>query len=207
MEKNKYENKENNYLYHFVYVCLKFFFKVFAHLETRGKLPPSDGAILCSNHLSNFDPPVIATAASGRTLNFMAKKELFASPFTAFLLRKLNTFPVNRSFFDRASFRKAVNTVNSGGNLLVFPEGTRNKTGNPRLGNIRRAVSYIIYNTNKPVVPVYVRGTNKFARRGLKASVSFGEPLEFPERKMPYTREISEKICAKIRDGINAASN
>lgn len=173
------------------------------HLKISGRVP-SGGVILCSNHLSNIDPPIIASAAFKR-LYFMAKKELFARPIPSYLLRKLNAFPVNRKFFDRAAFRKAVGIVNSGRNLLIFPEGTRNKTGDNKIKKIHRAVSYIIYHTKKPVVPVFVKGTNKWKKLS-GFFVKFGHPLDFPERKLNYTRETAEKICTRLKDGMEKIS-
>ncbi|MFH1352511.1 MAG: lysophospholipid acyltransferase family protein [bacterium] len=180
--------------------CLSLFAGgIFFRLKVSG-LIPGGGVILCSNHLSNCDPPIIATSTF-RKLHFMAKKELFYNPVIAFFLKKLNAFPVDRNLFDRSAFRKAVEIVNSGKNLLVFPEGTRNKTGDGKVKKIRRAVSYIIYRTEKPVIPVFIKGTNEW-KELKRFSVKFGKPVDFPERKMPYTREVSEKICERIKDGI-----
>jgi len=165
---------------------------------------PSGGVLFCSNHISNFDPPIIASAAF-RKLHFMAKKELFARAIPSYLLSKLNAFPVNRSFFDRAAFRQAVQIVNSGRNLLIFPEGTRNKTGDNRIKKIHRAVSYIIYHTKKPVVPVFLKGTNEWKEIS-GFFVKFGLPLDFPERKLNYTRETAEKICTRLKDGMEKIS-
>jgi len=186
-------------IYLITWILSLFTGKFFFRLKVSGGIP-EDGVILCSNHLSNYDPPIIA-ASTLRRLHFMAKKELFCNFTISFFLKELGAFPVDRNLFDRSAFRKAVELVNSGKNLLVFPEGTRNKTGDNKVKKIRRAVSYIIYRTDKPVIPVFIQGTNNW-KKLKRFSVKFGKPVDFPERKMPYTREVTEKICARIKDGI-----
>ncbi|MCD6412920.1 MAG: 1-acyl-sn-glycerol-3-phosphate acyltransferase [Elusimicrobia bacterium] len=173
--------------------------KIFFRLEIIGDIPYG-GAILCSNHISNWDPPMIA-ASTNKIINFMAKKELFANPALSFLLRNLYVFPVDRKVFARAAFRKAVEIVNSGRNLLVFPEGTRNRKDPTRLGEIKKGVTIIIHGTNRPVIPVAVKGTDRWNSLA-RFRVIFGQPLEIPERKLKFSREVAEKIAERIKNAI-----
>ena len=68
-------------MYRLLQVFFTVFFKVFFRAEIIGKenLPAEGGVILAANHMSNWDPPFLATFLS-RPVSYMAKKELFEVP-------------------------------------------------------------------------------------------------------------------------------
>ena len=95
----------------------------------REKIPKSGGLIIAANHISYFDPPVMA-AALPRRLTFLAKQELFRfAPFGRYI-SALGAFPIDRSRGDTGAIRQAVKLLNEGKVLLIFPEGGRNLDGN-----------------------------------------------------------------------------
>lgn len=191
--------RENNFVYHSGVTVFKLIFRIIFRGTIKGSLPRG-GIIVCANHLSNLDPPMLGSLSS-KPLHFMAKKELFENPLFGWLNRALNAFPVNRSFFDRTAFRYAIKLSESGKNIAVFPEGTRNKTGTDEIGSIKRGVSYLIYNTSAPVIPVFLSGTNRWKFLG-RMSITVGKAVDLPERKMPYSRETAELICGKIKNSL-----
>src|SRR5437764_1097583 len=76
-------------------------------------LPTEGGYVLASNHLSNFDPWVLAYPLwPRRRLRSMAKAELF-NPLLAPLLRASGAFPVRRGGSDRDAYRTAIEVVRS----------------------------------------------------------------------------------------------
>ena len=105
-------------------VKILFFLKV----NGKGNIPKNGGFILCSNHLSNFDPVLIGVAQR-RQLFFMAKSELFRNKFFGWLIRKLGAFPVERGAGDGKAINTAEKIINEGKTLGIFIEGTRSKTG------------------------------------------------------------------------------
>ncbi len=62
-------------------------------IKVTGKhhIPKKGPVIICTNHTSNLDPPVVGTTAS-RTIHFMAKEELFNGKFLGGLLRRVHAF-------------------------------------------------------------------------------------------------------------------
>src|SRR5947209_3452308 len=118
-------------LYRFARWFVLFVFRsVFMRLDVRGRehVPRTGPLVVCSNHIHNFDPVVVG-AALPRGLLYMAKKELFAVPGLRQLIRTFGAFPIDRGSADRAALRYAVNAVDEGFALLMFPEGTRSGTG------------------------------------------------------------------------------
>ena len=57
----------------------------------------------------------------------MAKKEWFSTKFKAAFFTEFGAIPVDREKPDFASIKKCLTVLKDGSNLLVFPEGTRNK--------------------------------------------------------------------------------
>ena len=196
--------RENNIVYHAGRIIFTIFVRVLFRGSITGSIPRG-GAVICSNHLSNLDPPVIG-AISLKPIHFMAKKELFENPLFRALITALNAFPVNRDFFDSKAFRRAIALAESGKNIAVFPEGTRNKSGTDKLGDIKRGMSYLIYHTSVPVIPLFLSGTNRWKTLG-RIKIRIGDAIDLPERRLPYTREISESIHVKIKNGLEKTAS
>ena len=91
---------------------------------------PRHGALLVANHASNWDPLVLATALPmDYRLRVMGKEELFRNPILAWVIRVGGAFPVNRGGADIQAVKTAIQTIQSGHNLLIFPEGTTIRNG------------------------------------------------------------------------------
>ncbi len=73
------------------------FFSVVYRPKVIGKsnIPKEGPVVICSNHISNFDPPLIGTSIK-RQINFMAKSELFDVKVLGPTLDKIGVFPVKR---------------------------------------------------------------------------------------------------------------
>lgn len=153
------------------------------------------GRIIASNHVSNNDPPFIGIVVKGK-FTFMAKEELFRNRFFGWLIKKLGAFPVKRGAKDFAAIDKAIESLNDGRTFIIFPEGTRSKTG--ELGRPKSGVSIIAVRAKAPVVPVFIKyGRKRFRRRAI---ISFGEviPKEEFENIDVSDKHTVHAISAKI---------
>ncbi len=142
----------------------------------REKLPQSGSVILAANHVSYFDPPVVAVA-SPRRLTFLAKKELFAYPPFGRYLRAVGAYPLDRSQGDTAAVRYAVTKLREGNALLIFPEGSRNIDGKAEAKN---GVALLARLSGAPIVPVGIVGTEA-TRRLTQIHIAFGDPIAYDE--------------------------
>jgi len=161
---------------------------------------PEGGALLCANHISGWDPIIIAIALPKRSrLTVMAKDSLFRIPILGFILRKLGIFPVKRGGNDLTAMKTAMKVLNGGNRLLVFPEGTRVE----EQGEVeaKGGVTVMATRTGVPMIPVYCGGRHKFLR---KTTVAFGEPyipVIAGRRPTPEeNRKIAEEILKRIYD-------
>lgn len=167
------------------------------------KVPRKGGVIIACNHISELDPPVLGFAIP-RSIAYMAKVELFRRRFSDFFLRKLNTFPVNRSGIDTNALRTAIDYLKRGEAVIIYPEGTRSHDG--RLLPAKPGISLIATASGAPVLPAFIWGTDHawraFARTGEPFSVSFGKLIsngklmEIKKKEGKYA--MAEAIIAAI---------
>jgi 1-acyl-sn-glycerol-3-phosphate acyltransferase len=131
---------------------------VFRRWDVQGRenLPASGGVVLVANHVSYWDPVVIACAIS-RKVHFMAKSELFNIPVVRYALRISGSFPVRRDISDRTAIRTAAKLLEEGQVVGVFPEGTRSHSGELLKPNLGAAM--LAARAGVPMVPVAVIGT------------------------------------------------
>ncbi len=162
--------------YNFCRGVVNFIFHIIFKITVLGKenIPEEKGGyIIASNHVSNCDPPMVGIVFKGK-YTFMAKDELFhINPIFTWLIKKLGAFPVKRGSKDASGIDTALESLKNGRVFVIFPEGTRSKTG--ELGKPKSGVSLIAARAKAPVVPVYVGYGKKKFRRNVVVSV--GKPL------------------------------
>ncbi len=140
-------------------------------VERSHNIPSRGSAIICANHISWWDPPFVAVV-SRRPIRFMAKEELFGVPVLGWLLRHILAFPVNRKSGDRRAVRVALDVLEHGETVGMFPEGTRKRDGVPQV--FLRGAAFLAVRSGAPLVPVGIAGRYGFRSR-LRMRV--GEPL------------------------------
>jgi 1-acyl-sn-glycerol-3-phosphate acyltransferase len=185
-----------SHLYRFYWILLQVVTKFFLGLKRSGleNIPESGGAIIACNHRSVADPPLMGSAVP-RGIFYFTKAELFGKWYSSFLIDGLNTIPVKRGSFDRNAFEKGVEVVRNGGWLLVFPEGTRSKTG--KLGEGRAGAAKISVEAGVPVVPACILNSDRikqvlFSRE--RVTIRFGPPL-YPSQYQDV-QPVKEKLRA-----------
>lgn len=140
----------------------------------RENIPKDSPVIYASNHRTNADPPVVGSGARGRCV-FMAKEELFQGNILfKWLIQALGAFPVSRGKGDSGTLDTAVEKLNKGRSLTIFPEGTRSKDGKVHRGHSGAAV--IAVRANKPIIPVGIVFGEKLKFR-TPVTVKYGKPI------------------------------
>ena len=178
----------NPFVYWLARAVLQPVFHLYFRLSRVGRehVPAQGPAIFAANHRSFLDPFVIGTLIR-RPMYYVAKKELFARRWQAWLLNALGAFPVDRGTSDEEMMATARSLLDRGECVLIFPEGTRVRPGG--LGAPRRGVGRLALETGAPVVPVAVIGTEAVRRgwriRPHKVRIRAGRPLTFPRVASP----------------------
>lgn len=184
-------------------VFVKFVVRVFTlflfRVKTYGQENIENGKpyIMCANHRSNWDPPILYTATK-REMYMMAKEELFKIKFLYWFAEKTNIFPVKRGKQDIESMKKSLKVLNDNKILAIFPEGTRN--GMEKNGKIQNGPAYLAARTGVEIIPVYIEGSFKPFR---KVKLYYGKPLDFSEYKSKKPeKETLDIISNKLIDAI-----
>ncbi|WP_124727312.1 lysophospholipid acyltransferase family protein [Staphylospora marina] len=176
------------------------FFRLFFRLRVEGveHIPEEGSAIICCNHISNIDPPLVGCSIP-RKVHFMAKEELFRIPLLKSLIRALGAFPVRRGAGDRQALKHSIQLLGEGKLLVIFPEGTRVKDG--RESKVHSGAAYIALKANAPIVPAAIVGPIKMFR---PLRVVFGPPVHpslYADKKIntQTAAEMIEAVMAEIR--------
>jgi len=162
-------------------------------------IPDRGGYIICSNHRTDMDPVYLAWKIK-KQLYFMAKAELFRIPVLGFLVRKLEAFPVERGKGDTGAIDYAINIVQSGRILAMFPEGTRSKDGKLLKG--KSGISVIASKSGGDVLPVGIKFTEPVRFRS-KIVVRYGKiipnsELHIEDNKPSDIKAATARIMSEI---------
>jgi glycerol-3-phosphate dehydrogenase (NAD(P)+) len=159
---------------------------------------PEGGVVLAANHRSFLDPFAVGICLP-RPVYFVAKQELFRNPILGWFLNCMGAFPIRRGESDEESMETALQLLDRGAAVVIFPEGTRIRAGS--LGKPKRGVGRLALQSGAPVVPIAITGSER-ARDGwvikpVKVHVRCGPPLTFPrvEEPSPFLAgEVTERI-------------
>ena len=171
----------------------------------RENIPREGGVMVCANHISYADPPVLG-AASSRPLHYMAKIELFQIPAIGKLIKGLGAFPVQQRTADRAALKTAIEYLGKGEVVGMFPEGQRVFGG--QLGEPLPGVGMIVLRAKAPVIPAALINTDKFLPphkllpKFSRVKVVFGEPVKLDDLYDLSGREAVEEVGKRIMAAI-----
>ncbi len=177
--------------------CL--FFRV--SYEGLENIPATGGYLVVCNHRSFLDPVFLAHAFR-RQLFFMGKAELFRNKFAAALMKALGVFAVERGAGDTRVIDHAVELVNDGRLIGIFPEGTRSPDGQPL--RPKSGAALVAKLSRADIIPcaILFEGRMKLWKR---VRIKFGTPVPFEE--LGFTddsstslRRAAKRIMAHIVD-------
>lgn len=130
--------------------------------------------LICCNHLSMIDV-VYLSKIFDKDTHFVAKKEVMENKLFGGLLRGFGAIPIDRENVDIRSIMNIVKVIKNGKNLVIFPEGTRNKTGSTDLLPFKGGSMVFAVKTKKPILPIIIYKKAKLFRRN---HVIIGKPIE-----------------------------
>jgi len=121
--------------------------------------------ILCPNHTSDFDGPVLWT--SNNNIRIMAKKKLFKNKLMAKFLNKMDVVSVDRSKHSAREIMQAVRYLKEGSEhkvFMLFPQGTISDINKNALARIKEGAFVISALSKTPIVPVFIEQPRIFRR-------------------------------------------
>ncbi|GAA1583260.1 lysophospholipid acyltransferase family protein [Actinoplanes couchii] len=169
-------------------------------LEVTGlELLPAHGAtIVVANHDSAWDPVVIAVAARKRRhIRALAKASLWKNPVLRRVLDGMGQIPVRRGEGDTGALDSAIQCLEQGGCLGIFPEGTRSQGRQLRARSGAGRLAHAVPQAR--VVCAAVSGVVDIVRfpRRPRLKVTFFEPT--PPAPAESAIQLSNRLTAELR--------
>lgn len=139
--------------------------------------PGGPGAIITCNHIGWADSLWLAYAVYPRQLRYMSKHDLFDQPVTKWVLEQVGSIPIDRANPLPSSIKTAVEVLQNGEIILIFPSGTRNE----RNTSFKRGAATIALLARVPLVPAFFQGPKQMKIAHLlnrpDIGVTFGAPI------------------------------
>ena len=202
----------------FLYIVVYGFYLIFYNYKIIGrenipaKKAKSGKYIYVANHVSIFDPPMVAMAANC-PVAFMAKKELFEpGEKLSWLVKRLGAFAVDRAKPEIATFKTVRDIVSTSWSLGIFPQGGTRPYG--KLEGIKKGFVAIAKNAKADLVPIAIADWDgypklkPFTRRNV--TIKVGKPISYTLKEdeiiYEWCRQISEMAdyenCAPIPESL-----
>ncbi len=164
---------------------VKLYFKLKFHPTVYGKenIPNEGPIIVCGNHRHVHDQYNVMIVTD-RVIHYMAKDEYFKEK-NAWFYKMAGCIPVDRTIHDENAKSKAMEILEQGGALGIFPEGTRNKT---------------IGTKDEVVMLPFKFGAVSLAQKTGALIVPFGTTGEYTGRKGKLTTRIGKPFSVKGMD-------
>lgn len=183
-----------------VYIVSYPFLKLIYNIKREGtENIPKDGNarkyIYAGNHVSLFDPLLVSFAVA-KPIVYMAKKELFEGKTkTAWWVKRLGAFAVNREKPEIATFRTVKEVFKANWPLGIFPQGGIFE--NKKIENIQKGFAAIAQNAKADIIPVSITGFEGYTRKPFSQNIRIriGTPISYTLPLDEIIYEWAKQIC------------
>ncbi|MCT8975875.1 1-acyl-sn-glycerol-3-phosphate acyltransferase [Clostridium sp. CX1] len=193
------------------------YLKQYADIEVRGmeNLRDVNNPILfICNHLSNSDGLVLNKVFKDKDITFVAGAKLSDNPLTSIGVNITKTITIKPNSADKDAISRIVKTLKNGNNVLIFPEGTRSRTGS--LIKAKKGVVLIQKLTKASIIPLGIYGSEKLLPinekdmgqekfQNAKVTINVGKQVILPEKdkeedKREYEDRATDFLMKRIAE-------
>lgn len=177
-------------------------------LEVKGRQHLHPAAVYACNHSSNVEPPAVFLALERLfpRLRVLYKAEMRKLPVLVWVFDAAGFVPLERGNPEqsRPAVDRAAQGLQDGYSFVIFPEGTRSRTG--ELLPFKKGGFLMAIKAQAPVIPVAVSGGRAAMRKGspliwpVTVTVDLGEPVPTTGLRV----EDRDQLVARVRSSIEA---
>lgn len=159
------------------------------------KFVEGKGIYIC-NHYSMLDPVPFVTDLFENNFNALMKAQFASKPILGKLLLKVGTIPVHRDEPDMRAIKKCMDVLRNNEPLVIFPEGTRNRTGSRELLEFKDGVAMFALKTKAPIIPMVY---NKPIKTFRKTYLLIGNPMNLEEYYGQNLKEVRGVVTDNMK--------
>ena len=168
--------------------------------------------IFISNHLSNADGIVMSRILKDHNVTFVAGVKLTDNKLTKLGFHVVKTIHIKPNSADKEAMSKIINTLKQGNNIMIFPEGTRSRTGKMIEG--KKGLLLMAKLSKATIIPMGIWGTEKLLPINdnnmasekfnyADVNINIGEPIvlsskNIDEDKNQYHDRVMHEIMTSI---------
>lgn len=211
---------KNYLLTFFIVKTLYILYKIIWSLKVYGRrnIPKIHPYIICSNHQSFLDGPIIVSTipfTAAINLYFLGYRYYFDMPLLRKLVRLLKIIPLDPAVNLIDALRASVYVLGKGKSVCIFPEGAR--TPNGKIQEFKKGIGILTKHIAVPIVPVYMNGSfqswplTRTLPRPYPLIIRYGKPVMAEDLvKIGYQLGAEDDytaIAMGLRDKIEKLSN
>ena len=175
-------------------------------------VPATGPAVIATNHVGYLDFTFVGYGVreKGRLLRFLAKKEIFDHPVAGPLMRGMKHVPVDRFGAPQEAFRHAIDALQRGEMIGMFPEATISRSFVPAPG--KSGAARMAMAASAPLIPsavwgsqrILTKGRPKNFQRNVAITVDFGAPIDYAPDDDPA--DVTKRLMGSIEQLVDRAS-
>lgn len=192
----------------FVYSLLRVFARLIAvtfyrlRCEGREHWPADGGGLVCSNHQSYFDPPLVGMTCP-RQMSYLTRDTLLKVPVLSQVMNFLGTIPIDREGSGLSGLKETLKRLRAGELVLIFPEGTRTHDG--ELLPLKPGFCALARRSRVPLIPVCMDGAyhawprTAFLPQVGRLAVVIGRPISPAEVESMSDEALVAELDSRMR--------
>ncbi|MCA9057493.1 MAG: 1-acyl-sn-glycerol-3-phosphate acyltransferase [Planctomycetaceae bacterium] len=194
----------------FIYALMRSWIR--AGVAGKEHIDNTQGGLFLVNHQSYLDP-LLAAVFLNRPVSYLARDNLFRVPVIGWILARTHVIPISREAFRGGSIRTALERLEEGFLVGIFPEGTR--SCGDQVGTFRPGFLSLVRRCSVPVYPVAIAGADRIMPRGAwwirprRVEIVYGPPLTAEElnqlRHGTDDRQLAELARRRVAECHQAA--
>lgn len=203
--------------YHTANTLARWFVSAFNRIHVSGREHlPAQGAgrkafLLICNHISHFDPPILAGQTPGK-ISWVVALDMYAHPAGRFFFEGIDAIPVDRQKSDRAAAKESLRRLKRGEPVGLFPEGGIRSGAESIIGGapLDEAVGSFAQLADVPIVPCVMLGTDKlYAKEAWKwrrttLFIRFGAPLSIAQAQGMSAADARADLTRRAEESMRA---